>query len=64
MHYIFQFCVYVLMVLADLFGTTYERVNVWIFCVVWPVLTIALIVVVVWQRRTIRRLRSGGRTTR
>lgn len=55
---IFDFCVLVLLFLANLFGMTYKAVNVWIFVVIWPVLTLALIAVVVWQRLEIRRLQG------
>ena len=40
-------------------GTTYEAVNVWIFCVIWPLLTLGLVAVVIWQRKMIRRLRGA-----
>lgn len=33
--------------LAALFGTTYEAVNVWLFCVIWPLITAALVVAVI-----------------
>jgi len=55
---IFDLCVMLLIFLADLFGMTYEAINVWIFVVAWPVLTLALIAVVVWQRLKIRRLQG------
>jgi len=42
--------------LADLLGMTYKAINVWIFAVIWPVLTLALSAVVVLQRLKIRRL--------
>jgi hypothetical protein len=45
--------------LAALFGTTYEAINVWIFCVLWPLFTAALVVVVVLQRRRIRQLEKS-----
>jgi hypothetical protein len=53
---IFDFCVLVLLFLADLFGMTYKAVNVWIFVIIWPVLTLALIAAVVWQRLRIKKL--------
>lgn len=53
---IFDGCVVLLLFLADLFGMTYKAINVWIFVVTWPVLTLVLIAVVVWQRCKIRRL--------
>jgi hypothetical protein len=55
---IFDLCVLLLLFLADLFGMTYKAINVWIFVVVWPVLTLALIAVVVWQRLKIRSLQG------
>ena len=27
---------------AEVLGITYEEINVWLFCVAWPVLTIAM----------------------
>jgi len=60
---IFQLCVDLLVWLAHLLGTSYEAVNVWIFCVIWPLLTVLLIAVVAWQYFIIRKLRrtqTGG----
>jgi hypothetical protein len=37
---IFDLCVTFLDNLAELLGTTYERINVWIFCIIWPLYTI------------------------
>jgi hypothetical protein len=56
---IFDLCVELLVWLAALFGTTYEAINVWIFCVLWPLFTAALVVVVVLQRRRIRQLEKS-----
>jgi hypothetical protein len=53
---IFNLCVWLLHWLADLFGTTYQAVNVWIFVVIWPLFTLALIAVVVLQQTRIRQL--------
>lgn len=38
---VFRGCVVLLLRLADATGMTYEQVNVWIFCVLWPALTLA-----------------------
>lgn len=54
----FDACVQVLLRLADFFGTSYEAVNVWIFCVIWPLLTLALLAVVLRQRLRIRQLQT------
>ena len=55
---IFDFCVLLLLFLADLLGITYKTINVWIFVIIWPVLTLALIAIVVWQRLRIRHLQG------
>lgn len=63
---IFQFCVALLIGLAHRLDTSYAAVNVWIFCVLWPLFTLVLIGLVLWQRRTIQRLsrRAGDRRPR
>ena len=53
---IFQLCVDFLVWLAHLMGTSYEEINVWIFCVIWPVITVVLVILVLWQWLRIRRL--------
>ena len=53
---VFDGSVLLLFFLADLLGMSYEAINVWIFVVIWPVFTLALIAVVVWQRVRIQRL--------
>ena len=54
---VFQRCVDFLVWLAALTGTTYKEINVIIFCVIWPLLTIGLIALCLVQRAQIRRLR-------
>ena len=36
---------------ADLLGVTYEEINVYIFCILWPVQTIAQIIWWIRRRR-------------
>jgi len=38
----FNVCVYILENIAYVLGITYEEINVWIFCIIWPILTIWL----------------------
>ena len=59
-NYVFDLCAMFLRWLAGLLGTTYEAVNVWIFCVIWPIFTIVLIWMVLRQRRQIKELRAYG----
>jgi hypothetical protein len=55
---VFQWCVALLVWLAGVTGTTYKEINVIIFCVIWPLLTIGLIGLCIFQRAQIRRLRQ------
>lgn len=50
MNHIFRLCVELLVNIADFFGTTYEIVNVWIFCILGPVFMLALTVGVIRYR--------------
>ena len=55
---IFDWAVIALVALAKFLGITYEEINVWLFCVAWPLFTLALIVwaVSLWrQNRQLRR---------
>jgi hypothetical protein len=57
---IFDLCVEFLYICAGLFGMTYKEVNVWIFCIVWPVLTVGMAVWIYRLVRENRRLRAGA----
>jgi len=53
---IFDWCVAVLIYYAGVFGITYKEINVWVFVIIWPIFTLALIALVVIQQVYIRRL--------
>lgn len=53
---LFDACVWILLVAARFFGTSYNTINIWIFCIIWPLVTLALVGVVVVQFRKLRRL--------
>ena len=36
----FDFCVKLLFDVVDIIGISYEEINVWIFFVIWPILTL------------------------
>ena len=59
MNQIFDWCVNVLVYWAGILGITYKEINVWVFVIIWPVLTALLISIIVVQQRTIRRLLKG-----
>jgi len=53
---IFDGCVRVLVYWAGMVGITYKEINVWVFVIIWPILTIILIGVIVKQQRKIHQL--------
>jgi hypothetical protein len=53
---IFDWCVRVLVYWAGILGITYREINVWIFVIIWPVMTLVLVAVIVWQWWKIRQL--------
>ena len=55
MDQIFDWCVNVLIYWANIFGITYKEINVWVFVIIWPILTIGLIAIIVRQRQRIQQ---------
>ena len=53
---VFDACVQILLALAGWTGLTYKEINVWIFVILWPLLTVGLVVLAVWQGRRIKLL--------
>jgi hypothetical protein len=53
---VFDLCVSLLSWLAAQLGISYNAINVWIFCVVWPLFTIGLIAIIIWQAGRIHQL--------
>jgi hypothetical protein len=60
MNTVFHWCVDMLVFLAAQLGMTYKEINVWIFVIIWPILTLVLVALVVWQHLQIRQLRKMG----
>lgn len=52
----FYWCVQVLVYGARLLGITNKEINVWVFVIIWPLLTLAMGVVIFIQRKKIRAL--------
>ena len=44
---VFDWSVIALVECAKLLGITYEEINVWLFCVAWPLVTLAMAAVIV-----------------
>ena len=55
--FVFNWCVRLLYDWATFFGITYEEINIWIFIVIWPVITLAMAVWILVLLRKIRRLK-------
>lgn len=54
MNEIFDLCVLILIKMAEIFGMTYKEINVWVFVIIWPILTILLIIIIIKQYFKIR----------
>jgi hypothetical protein len=54
---IFRLCVVLLVDLADFLGVSYEEINIWIFVIIWPVLTIFGIVWITILKFRVRKLK-------
>lgn len=54
---IYAACVDFMIRAASITGTTYRDANAFMFFVLWPVVTIVLVVIVIWQAITLRNLR-------
>ena len=48
--YIFNFCVSLLYDIGDHIGITYEEINVWLFVVIWPLLSLIMFTEIVRLR--------------
>ena len=48
--YTFNYCVKLLYDIAHIIGITYEEINVWIFCVIRPILSLIMIAEIIRLR--------------
>jgi nitrate reductase NapE component len=48
---VFGFCVWILIQGAAALGITYQEINVYIFCIIWPILSIGLFLEILRLRR-------------
>ena len=55
MHELFDICVEILYWIADITSLTYKQANIWIFVIIHPIITMALFIIVFWQRKKIMR---------
>jgi hypothetical protein len=57
MNEIFNWCVELLQWGAQKLGTTYVDINVWIFCIIEPIVFLGMLIFIIRQRRIIRQLK-------
>jgi len=53
-------CVNVLVYWAGIVGITYKEINVWVFVIIWPILTIVLVAIILKQRQIIQQLSKSS----
>ena len=56
MNEVFDICVAILIWIADLFRVTYKEANIWIFVIIEPILFLAMLYIIIKQRRKINIL--------
>jgi hypothetical protein len=56
---IFDWCVQILLLLAAQLGITYKEINVWVFVIVWPILSLVMLAIIIRQQIVIQRLRKS-----
>lgn len=58
--FVFDACVNLLLLIGYVTGLSYNAVNVLIFCVIWPILTVVLFVAVLfgWRKKTTTKLQE------
>ncbi len=54
----FNLCVHILKVSADFCGMTYQEINIWLFVIIHPLITLALFVWLIIALKKNRRLKS------
>ena len=53
---VFNVCVKILHDIAAVLGITYEEINVWLFCIIWPILTLYMGFEIIRLRVRVSRL--------
>ena len=58
---VFNYCVKLLYDAASFVGISYEEINVWVFCILWPIATILILGEIVRLKIKIRRFKRSVR---
>ena len=57
----FDFCVKLLFDIAHIMGITYEEINVWIFCVFWPIASLIMFAEIIRLRLKLSTRKQNSR---
>ena len=56
---VFNYCVKLIYDAASFVGISYEEINVWVFCILWPIATIIILGEIVRLKIKIRRFKRS-----
>ena len=56
----FDFCLKPLLDVANIMGISYEKINVWLFCDIWPILTLIMFAEILRLRLKINTKNEKG----
>lgn len=59
---LFKWCVHLLIVGGDKLGMTYEEINIWIFCIIEPIVFILMLVWIIYLIVRVKRLKRKLKT--
>ena len=54
----FRFCVIALVDLARFLGVSYEEINIWIFVIIWPIVTIYMILRIIFLKQKLKKFQT------
>jgi hypothetical protein len=58
----FNLCVHILKVSADFCGMTYQEINIWLFVIIHPLITLTLFVLLILSINKNRKLKTQIKT--
>ena len=59
MNKVFYWCVDILELYAKKLGITYEAINVWIFCIIEPIVFLLMLAIILRQASRLRSLKNS-----
>ncbi len=59
--FIYAYCTDFVINLANILNLTYYEINAIIFCIIWPLFTIVMILLNIYEYLSLKKLINGGR---